>query len=180
MSDNTRQIAIPELAVKLMGLVLIAISLPRLPFLLFSLIGTLQSAVPDTACLVGIQQGVPAICDLVVGIVLLCAGRAIASRFIVKEQVEVMPVTADTLASTLYSAVGLLIAMWAIPIMAANLADKVFMAIVGGHSSGDLYRNCMLIGSSLQFIGGIALFLGARGLVGLRARLRQAGMKNGL
>ena len=173
-----KEISMPALIIKILGLVLIVAGLPDIPYLCYGIICAIQTSGQEQAAFKCIGLNIPSLFYILVGALFFFASRTMAGRLILKKEESLSPLTTESFQTVVYSAIGLYIAMRAIPAISSELAGRVFTRM-NGHHPLSLRMNpwdaCQFIGAAVQFVFGVGLFLGAKGVAGFRNRMRQVG-----
>jgi len=175
-----KQLTVPQLVVKILGLVLVVIGLRGLPFLLYWFVQAISpgEAARPVDSIVSLTQLFPSMFYMVAGLIFFFASRAITNKIIISADAQISPVTIEGLQSVLYSAVGLYLAMTALSQFAEFISELVWMDLHKATSSMDGWNACRAIGSLVQLALGFCLFLGTKGVVGFRNRTREWGIKD--
>jgi hypothetical protein len=164
-----KTVTIPELAIKLFGMVLIIIGLPKIPILIYWIIIARTAEGADLFAVSAVKSFLPGMYYVITGFVLYFMGRGFASRFILKEEQTIAPLTIEKLQGTLYSCIGLFLALYSIPAIVIMVMSSRYC------NDRDLMTMTVGIGHLIIFVLGISLFFGAKGLVGFRNYIRNAG-----
>lgn len=172
-----KKITITELVLKIFGLVLIALGLPKLPWMVYCLISVLQSTTADIDTIASFAHSLSGILYIVLGIIIFILSPRISRRFLPIVEHPFEPLTPQILQDTIYSCVGLFIAMRSIPAIVSFFVTTVYLRNFGSSDGPGMMETTLGIGAVITFILGFSLFLRAKGLVGFRDHLRDLGKR---
>lgn len=172
-----KTITIPELALKMFGLVLIVLGLPKIPWMLYWLACVVKSTQLDSGAVGSLTHSASGVCYIVLGLLIFASSRPVSRRFIIRPEQTSDPLTPQALQDTLYSCVGLFIALRSVPAIVSFIVMTTYRRHHGiVYSPGGL-EPTIGIGAIVTFLLGVSVFLGAKGLVAFRNHVRNLGAR---
>jgi len=159
------------------GLVLIALGLPKLPWMVCCLISVLQSNTADLDTIASFAHSLSGILYIVLGTIIFTISPRISRRFLPILEHPFEPLTPQIFQDTIYSCVGLFIALRSIPAIVSFFVTTAYLRTFGSSDGPGMMETTLGIGAVITFILGFSLFLGAKGLVGFRDHVRNLGTR---